>query len=118
MRSFKLVLVASLCVAASSCGPSTPQSPRPISRLVVFVQWDHAGIADRRIQIVETGQEQLTDDNGIAEFVALPGSYTVRAYGINGPGPPPQHVDSVITLVAGETLRLEIVDCLPCVVAN
>lgn len=84
--------------------------------LVVFVQWDGQGVPGRRLEIVELGLVQVTNGEGLARFVLLPGTYTLHA-DVNTPGPP-IGVNLSVTVRRGQTTRVEIVDCLPCVVRD
>ena len=48
-------------------------------------------------------------------FVVPVGDYTLRVYEINRGGPPLLFVDEKITVTPDAEIRLEVVDCLPCV---
>jgi hypothetical protein len=114
MRNFARFLVT-LVLVTVACGKSTPQGPVEDGQLLVYVYWDGAGLPGKRLEIVELGLEKATNDQGLATFVLPPKSYTLRVYGINTPGPPPLFVERSVTTVAGQTTRIEILDCLPCV---
>lgn len=105
--------------ATISCGSSdgSPQSvDRPVDgTILVHVYWDGSGLAGKRVELVEPGVESTTDKNGLARFDVPPGEYTVRAYEINHGGPGLPYYDTEVRVSAGGTVRVEIVDCLPCV---
>ena len=82
-------------------------------QLIVFVHWQNQGLPDRRVEIVELGMEQFTNARGVARFALPPGVYTLHA-DVNGPGPP-IGVDRSVTVRRGQTTRVEVIDCLPCV---
>ena len=115
IAAITLALVYGLGV---SCGRGSPQEPLGESRLQVYVHWGDTGLAEKRVKVLELGVVRLTDKSGIAEFLVPAGTYTLRAYGINVPGPPPTYVDITVKTTRGETTRVEVVDCLPCVAAN
>jgi len=102
------------CDSGTQVAPRIP--PETNGRLDVFVQWQGQGVADRRLEILESGQEQRTDPAGRASFSLEPGSYTLRAY-VNGPGPAIPR-DFGVTIQRGQTERVEVTDCLPCVNAH
>lgn len=115
------VAIAMICVGAVmiSCGESDgniQSFERDVSgTVIVYVYWDGNGLPDKRVEVVELGVEMTTDEAGVAEFEVPPGDYTVRAYEINVGGPGLSHLDTKVTVPAGQTIRVEIVDCLPCV---
>jgi hypothetical protein len=114
MKRIATFALALMCLAAA-CGRESPQGPRNESRLQVYVHWQDHGLADKRLEIVELALEKVTNASGNAEFVLLPGTYTLRAYGINRGGMPPAYVDNTVQMMMGETTRVEVVDCVPCV---
>src|SRR5207247_5625864 len=107
-----------VCILSASCGTSSPQVPKFDAYLVVYVHWGSMGLAQKRIEVVELSVVKLTDTSGIAEFTLPAGSYTLRAYGINTPGPPPAYVDFAVKTTPGDTTRVDVVDCLVCLRAN
>ncbi len=115
MRRHAVLALATICLLGVSCGRTSPQSPEFESHLVVYVHWGDTGLAQKRLEIVELGVVKLTDASGIAVFTLPAGTYTLRAYGINVPGPPPAFVDIAVTTTWRRTTRVEVVDCLPCV---
>jgi hypothetical protein len=88
-------------------------APAANSRLDVLVSWDGQGVSDRLLEIVELGLSLRTDTAGIAAFNLPAGSYTLRAY-VNSPGPSVPR-DYPVTTRPGETVHVDVVDCLPCV---
>jgi len=114
----------SVAALVTSCGESTdpvvpvdsnPAMMAQVGTLLVFVHWEGDGVAGKRVELLEPHREMKTDEEGVAEFVVRPGTYTVRVYDINRGGPPRWYVDTNATVVAGEVTRVEVVDCLPCV---
>ena len=81
--------------------------------LVVFVYWQGRGLSDRRLEIVELHRVQVTNEQGLASFALPAGTYTLHA-DVNTGGPP-AGVNLSVTVRRGETTRVEVVDCLPCV---
>ena len=116
MKYPQRVALALLCGLSLSCGGTLPTALRADSRLVVFVNWQGRGLAGRQLEIVDLGLVRTTDGGGIAVFGLPAGSHTLRAY-VNAGGPPRSSDVSVATR-RGETERVEIVDCLPCVSAR
>lgn len=83
--------------------------------VVVWVQWDGQGVPDKRVELVELQQVTTTNDEGLAEFVVPIGDYTLRAYEINRGGPSLHYIDQKITITSNDEIRVDVVDCLPCV---
>ena len=121
----RLLLLALLtCCALSACAnssrsPTSPpdvdhQPPAEPGHLVVYVYWE-GGSPGKQIKVIETEAVKLTDEAGLAGFTLTPGTYTVRAWGIGLPGPGREFVDFPATVRSGETTRIEIFDCVPCV---
>jgi hypothetical protein len=121
------VVVLAICVASlvTSCGettapvaPASDFSPAMMLRagtILVFVHWEGEGVPGKRVELLGLHREMKTDEEGIAEFIVRPGTYTVRVYDLNRGGPPMWYVDTKVTVVADEVTRVEVVDCLPCV---
>jgi hypothetical protein len=120
------VLIPSICAlaVATSCGETGPADPSTevtsrllieTGKVVVFVNWDGEGIPNKRVEIVELRMVRTTNEAGIAEFVVPVGDYTVRVHEINRGGPPLLFVDTEVTVMFGEELLVEVIDCLPCV---
>jgi hypothetical protein len=86
-----------------------------MGRIAVYVHWEDQGLSGRQIEVVQTGETQLTDARGTAEFILPPGTYTIRASGINRGGPGPRSFDYDVEVQEGTTTTLDIVVCLPCV---
>lgn len=103
-----------MCASLGSCGDDTPHDPGA-SWVRVYVHWGAMGVAGKRIEVLELATESLTDSTGIATFQVPAGQYTVRAHGINTPGPPPLFVERSVGTTRGKTAIVDIVDCLPCV---
>ena len=109
--------VLSLLLPACAKSPDSPAiEPEPDSgTLIVHIFWDRDhGSAGKRVELLETGAGAFTDSTGHAEFVLPAGDYTVRAYDIGTPGPPPPSVDRSIRVRSNDTTRLEIFDCVYC----
>jgi hypothetical protein len=115
MKQLFPVALVLLCCMGISCGGGSPLQPWPDSRLVVFVHWDDTGLADKRLEVVELGIVKITDASGLAVFPLPAGTYTLRAYDINMGGPGREFVDRTVTTRRGDTTRVEVADCLPCV---
>jgi hypothetical protein len=109
------VILAVLSVSCSrddSAGVA-PDGGNP-GTVVVYVFYDGQGLPDMRVELLELGVELKTNAEGLAEFQAPAGQYTVRAYDINSGGPP-LYVDRAIVVEPDRTTRVEIFNCLPCV---
>jgi len=118
MKPGFLIILAftTMLVSCSGDGPSGVTSEIDVlGTVVVFVHWEDQGVQDMRVELVEPGIELTTDREGIAEFIVPAGHYTVRAYDINLGGPALNHVDREIVVEPQRSVRVEIVDCLPCV---
>lgn len=111
----KKIWVIPFLLLLSSCKetPSQPQQLR--SRIVAYVHWEGQALSGKQIELIETGETKFTDSNGLAEFSVPDGKYIIRAYGINGPGPALQTIDFNVEVRSGETMKVDIIDCLPCV---
>ena len=115
------VCCALLAASCSKTGPVQPSESASVpmtfesGRVVVYVYWDKQGIPDKSVELLGLHQVRKTNEEGLAEFVAPVGDYVLRAYDINRGGPALRYVDTEITVTAGEEVRVEIVDCLPCV---
>jgi len=119
-------LLAAMCAAtlATSCGengpaaPSTDLNTRLLSetgKVVVRVHWENEGLPGKLVEIVELGLVRTTNEDGLAKFAVPAGSYTARVYEINRGGPPMHFVDTKVTVTIGDEVRVEVVDCIPCV---
>jgi hypothetical protein len=114
MRRAMFVALALFCATGLACGGrSSPTAPAPNGRLDVLVSWDGQGVSDRLLEIVELGLSLRTDSAGMATFHLPAGNYTLRAY-VTSPGPSAAR-DYAVTARAGETVHVDVVDCLPCV---
>ena len=123
MRSFVLLAVICALAFTTSCGRSDstgPTAPNRLSmfdagRIVVHVYSGDQGIAGKEAEVLELGKTKSTDVNGIAVFHVPVGTYTVRVYDITSGGPALRYVDTKVTVMAGEEVRVEVFDCLLCV---
>jgi len=109
----KNVCILSIIFLFASCDPPTP----PLfanSRISAYVHWEDQPQAGKKIQLLETNEIKYTDSTGIAQFVVVAGNYTVRAFGINWPGPGFQYVDFDVVVKPTENVTVDIVDCLYC----
>jgi hypothetical protein len=105
-----------LVVLAIACDKSGPVASSEKSGMVlVYVHWQEQGLPDKRVELVELGIELATNDEGLAEFVVPIGDYTLRAYEINRGGPVLHFIDQKITVILNDEIRVDVVDCLPCV---
>lgn len=111
MRKIWILLVA---LAFSSCKESPSQPPQPASRITAYVHWENQGVANIHVELVQTGETKLTDSTGTAEFSVPAGKYVVRASGIQGPGPALRTLDFDVVAQSGQTAKVDIEDCLPC----
>ena len=98
-----------------SVGIVPPSKCKAVGTVLVHVHWDGQGLAGKRVELLELHRALTTDEEGFAKFVVPVGDYTLRAYEINRGGPAMLYVDTKVTVVRNQVLRVEIVDCLPCV---
>jgi hypothetical protein len=88
--------------------------PTGPGKLVVYVWWDFdGGSPGKRVEVVETGAEAVTDSTGIVEFTLTPGTYTVRAHEITGSITSYTAERSAVVRSA-QTTRVEVHDCTLC----
>jgi hypothetical protein len=85
------------------------------ARLEVYVYWDNQPQANKRVELVELKQEKPTNTAGLVGFNVLQGNYTLRVYDINRGGPLQEFYEQPVTTKAGETTKIEVLDCIPCV---
>jgi hypothetical protein len=85
-----------------------------VAHITVYVHWGDTPIAQKKVELLQTGEVKFTNENGLAEFEVKPGSYTVRAYDINRGGPCCAYVDFSVTVNVSDTKSVDVVDCLPC----
>lgn len=109
MKPIFLILAGALL---TSCSGTSTQPAEP-GHLTVYVFWNGAGLADRQLDIVETGETKYTDEDGLAVFDLKPGTYVLRAY-VNSGGPP-LYREQQVEILPGKETRVEIADCLLCV---
>jgi len=110
----KKVLALLLLSLLSSCKDAPIQPNPPRSRIVAYVHWGDQALAGKQIELVQTGEKKVTDAMGQAEFAVPAGNYIVRAFDINRGGPGPRSFDFNADVVSGQTVKVDIVDCLPC----
>ncbi len=110
----KKIWVLLFALFLPSCKETSSQPQQPQSQIVAYVHWDGQALAGKKIELVETGESKLTDSTGQAEFTVPAGKYTVRAYDINRGGPMSRSVDFEVDARAGEMMKVDITDCLPC----
>lgn len=86
-------------------------------RLVVEVLeiTDRSPVAGIRVELLQTGQTQLTDANGRVQFVVRPGDYDVRVFDLSGPGPARRTVDAHTTVTPGRPVVVQVFNCGVCV---
>jgi len=112
-RSILLLPGVLLAVLVSSCKDFGP--PDQQSLIVAHVHFGEQGVPDIKLVLVQTADTAYTNANGTVVFPVAPGTYTVRAFGINRGGPILLNgVDYAVTAPAGSTGFVDIVDCLPC----
>jgi hypothetical protein len=104
---------AACCVLAFlSCGHAPTA---PTGRLVVYVSENGNGPdAGKKIEVIGTSENRITDENGLAVFVVPVGTQVVRAYEINTPGPPPPFIEKSVVVRSSRTSRVEFNDCTLC----
>ena len=108
----RLLIFLLLGAAFAGCDEAT--TPAKPGRLVVYVYFDETGLPDHKVELLDSGESAMTDKYGLAEFTLEPGSHRVRVFDINQGGPCCAWVDFEAAVVSGETSRLEVPDCLPC----
>ncbi len=115
MRRFAFLILS--CVAFLGCkdegGPISPLAQQAID--VYVYSGPGQGVQGIRVVLLQTGASTTTDSAGMAQFVVLPGTYTLRFFGLNGPGPAPLYRDIAVTVSPGESQFVKVFDCLPCV---
>ena len=111
MKAFLSLLIA-MSLTACKDTPSAP--PPPLSKIISYVHFETAGIAGKKIELMQTGEQKFTDSTGIAEFSVTAGHYVIRATDINTGGPGLRTIDFNVDSRSGESVLVDIVDCLPC----
>jgi hypothetical protein len=106
------LVLAVLSIILISCNSQQIFQP---ARLEVYVHWDNQPQANKRVELVELKQEKLTNTAGLTDFNLLQGNYTLRVYGINRGGPIQEFYEQAVNTKAGETTKVEVLDCIPCV---
>jgi hypothetical protein len=114
IRQLTIFFFALTLLGCTDEGTETPPLIYP-TLIVAKVHWGDQGVPDIPVVLVGTSDSVLTDSSGLAVFSVPPGKYVLRAFGINRGGPVLQHIDFDVEVKQGETSRVDIVDCLPCV---
>ena len=116
MRHLNMALVIFAVLLTASCQDATaPVGQLESGKLVVRVVWDDQGVPDKRVEVLELQLTGTTDAEGYATFELPHGKYTLRAYDINRGGPAFRYIDTTVTIKPRQEVRIEILDCLPCV---
>ena len=112
---FALIVLALIgCDGSQPAGvPSDPDDPDVGANIVVFVHWQDEGVPGHDVELLETGEIVVTDEDGHAVFAVAPGAYTVRIFGLNLGGPALRFVDYPVG-VANVDVHVEAIDCLLC----
>ena len=115
MKKAVLFLVIFMFPACRENASQPPQpASSPVSSIEAFVQWQNQGIAGVRIVLVQLSDTLSTDSSGHAHFNVPAGSYTVRALGLQGPGPAPRTADTLVSVQTAQTVRVQFTDCIVC----
>lgn len=110
-----LPLICAVLLTFACRDATAPVAPVESGKLVVRVVWDGLGVPGKNVEVLELQLTGTTDETGYAEFDLRPGAYTLRAHDINRGGPAMLDIDTKVTVEAGEEVRIEVLDCLPCV---
>ena len=110
----KKALALLLLSLLSSCKETPSQPPQFRSRIVAYVHWGNQALAGKQIELLQTGETKLTDSNGLVEFSVPGGKYVLRAFDINRGGPAFRYIDFNADVQSGQTLKIDIFDCLDC----
>ena len=113
-RQLTILLFALTLLGCTDKGTEPPPLIYP-TLIVAKVHWEDQGVPNVPVVLVGTGDTVLTDSSGLAVFSVSPGKYVLRAFGINRGGPVLLYIDFDVEVKKGETTRVDIVDCLPCV---
>ena len=108
-------LICAVLLTAACHDATAPVAPVESGKLVVRVFWHDQGVPDKHVEVLELQLTDKTDEAGYATFDLPAGEYTLRAYDINRGGPAMLYIDTIVTVVAGEEVRIEVLDCLDCV---
>ena len=111
----KRIIVLLFALSLPSCREHLSQSKEPVSWISAYVHWQDQGVAGKQIVLVQTGDTLRTDSKGLAEFSVPAGHYVIRALEINRGGPCCRSIDFDVETKPGDTTKVDIVDCLPCV---
>lgn len=114
MRNY-VIAAFILLLIATSCKQSNPGSSTLNGVIVVTVtETGNKPEAGKQIELVEKRDTMVTDVTGQVVFVVAPGTYTIRAYGLNHGGPVLEFNDSTAVVKAGDTMRISFWDCPLC----
>jgi len=111
----KKILALLLLSLLTACKDTPSQPPELKSRIVAYVHWGDQALAGKQVELLATGETKITDSNGLVEFSVPGGKYVVRAFDINRGGPALRTIDFNADVQSGQTVKIDIVDCLPCV---
>jgi len=111
MKQLPTLLVAIFFV---SCEQAPTNYSAAKANVIAYVHWQEEGLAGRKVELLEAGEVRFTDSTGLASFIVHAGTYTLRAYDLNRGGPAFRSIDFDVKAAAGDTVTVDIVDCLPC----
>jgi hypothetical protein len=113
---FLLGLLAASCKETPSQSIASQPFPTPpqFTQIVAYVYSGNQGEAGKKVVLVQTGETRITDANGLAIFLVVPGQYVVRAYDINRGGPSYISIDFKVDVQLGAAARVNIFDCPEC----
>ncbi len=111
----KLLSVLLIVMLMAACNQSTNEVKPLPSHITVYIYWNNQGLAGKQVAILQTADTLLTDSAGLATFTVPPGHYTIRAFNIDKPGTGLQYIDYEVDTHAGDTTKIDILDCLACV---
>lgn len=111
----KISVMALIMFLSVSCKESPPEGPQSTGQIVAYVHWQDQPESGKQVVLMQTSDTTFTDADGLAKFSVPPGHYVLRVFGINRGGPVFRFIDFDVTTKAGDTTKVDIVDCLPCV---
>ena len=113
MRYYFIVTLSLILVIG--CKQANPGSSTMNGVLIASVtETGNKPEAGKQIELVEKRDTMVTDISGRVVFVVAPGTYTIRAYGLNHGGPVLPFNDSMAVVKAGDTTRISFWDCPLC----
>ncbi len=112
---FPIAIVVLLMYSCEDQGdPTAPLLTHP--DLLVHVDSElHQPVPGISMQILQTNMNDTTDAGGNAAFMVPPGTYTLRVFGLNGPGPQFRYRDFTVIITEGTPTQVQLIDCLMCV---